>query len=51
MGELKNRERINFVIDKKIMAALRAYSAETGIPMSKLVDRALRALPELQPYL
>lgn len=51
MGELAHRERVNMTIDKQIMQALRAYSADTGVPMSKLIDKALSERPELKPYL
>jgi hypothetical protein len=38
---LANRERVNMVIDNAIMEALRAQSAQTSMPMSRIIDQAL----------
>lgn len=40
-SDLVNRERVNFTVDAELMAALRKLSAETGVPMSKMIDRAI----------
>lgn len=38
---LKNRIAISTAIDKEIYAKLKSYSEETGIPLSKLFDKAI----------
>lgn len=38
---LKNRVAISNAIDKELYAKLKAYSEETSIPMSKLLDKAI----------
>jgi hypothetical protein len=40
-SDLTTRERVNFTIDTEIMARLRARSAETGVPMSRMLDKAI----------
>jgi hypothetical protein len=40
-SDLTTRERVNMTIDTEIMARLRKYSADTGIPMSRLLDKAI----------
>ena len=40
-SDLTTRERVNMTIDTGIMAKLRAHSAETGVPMSRLLDKAI----------
>lgn len=51
MGKLAHRSPITLTVDNKILKALRAYSADTGVPMSKLIDKALLDREELEPYL
>ena len=43
---LKNRTAISTSIDKELYAKLKAYSEETGIPLSKLFDKAIIAYLE-----
>lgn len=43
---LKNRTAISTAIDKDLWAKLRAYSEETSIPTSKLLDKAIAAFLE-----
>ena len=38
---LKNRTAISTSIDKALYAKLKSYSEETGIPLSKLFDKAI----------
>lgn len=38
---LKNRIAISNAIDKELYLKLKAYSEETSIPMSKLLDKAI----------
>lgn len=38
---LKNRIAISNAIDRELYAKLKAYSEETSIPMSKLLDKAI----------
>lgn len=40
--QLKTREPIGSAVDKELLAELRAYSKETGIPISKLLDKAIK---------
>ena len=44
--ELKNRTPIGSAIDKKLYEELKQYSKDTGVPMSKLLDRAISLLLE-----
>lgn len=39
--DLKNRTPVNAAVDNKILAELKKYSQETGVPVSKLLDRAI----------
>lgn len=39
--DLKNRSPIGSAIDNELVQQLRAYSKETGIPMSKILDKAI----------
>ena len=39
---LKNRTAISNAVDTKLLNELKAYSRETDIPLSKLLDRAIR---------
>lgn len=41
--DLSTRARVNVVLDKKIYARLKQYSKDTGIPMSRVLDRAIKA--------
>lgn len=41
---LKNRVVPNSAVDKKLYDELRAYSKESGIPISKLLDKAIKLL-------
>lgn len=38
---LKNRTAISTAIDNELYAKLKAYSEKTGIPLSKLFDKAI----------
>lgn len=40
---LKNRTAISTSIDKELYAKLKEHSEETGIPLSKLFDKAIIA--------
>lgn len=44
---LKNRVAISNAIDRELYAKLKAYSDETGIPFSKLLDKAIIAFFKL----
>lgn len=41
-GELKKRIHISTNIDKEIFNKLKQYSEDTMIPMTKIIDRALK---------
>lgn len=41
MGELKNRARVSFAIDKKVYERLRNYANKMMIPMSRIIDRSV----------
>ena len=43
---LTNRVAISNAIDKELYTKLKAYSEETGVPMSKLLDKAVKMLLE-----
>lgn len=43
-SDLTTRERVNLTLDTGIMAKLRAHSAETGVPMARIVDKAITEL-------
>ncbi len=43
---LKNRITIGSAIDKKLYKQLKEYSLESGIPISKLLDKAISLLLE-----
>lgn len=43
---LKNRTAISTSIDKELYAKLKEYSEKTGIPLSKLFDKAVSAYLE-----
>jgi hypothetical protein len=40
--DLKNRTPISNAIDTKLLKQLKNYSKETGIPISKLLDKAIK---------
>lgn len=42
--ELKNRTPIGSAVDKKLYNQLKQYSLKTGIPISKLLDKAIELL-------
>lgn len=44
--DLKNRERVGMTINSEIMTRLREHSANTGVPMSRMLDKAIVALLE-----
>ena len=41
MGDLKYRERLSSSVHKGLYRAIRKYSIETRIPLSKLLDEAI----------
>ena len=41
MGEMKNRKQIGINLPHDMVDKLRAYSASTGIPISRIVEKAL----------
>ena len=41
MGELKNRVRVSFAMDKKVYERLKAYSDKMMIPMSRVMDKSV----------
>ena len=41
MGDIKYRERLSSSVDKGLYRAIRKYSIETRIPLSKLLDEAI----------
>lgn len=43
-SDLTTRERVNLTIDTGIMASLRKLSTESGVPMSQMVDRAIKSM-------
>jgi hypothetical protein len=43
-SDLVNRERVNLTLDAKIMANLRKLSDNTGVPMARMVDKAIMAM-------
>lgn len=42
--DLKNRTPIGSAVDKKLYNQLKDYSKESGIPISKLLDKAIELL-------
>lgn len=42
--DLKTRSPIGSAVDKELLEQLRTYSKETGIPISKLLDKAIKML-------
>ena len=45
-GKLVNRTKIGSPIDKELYEWLKSYSAKTDIPISKLLDKAIREYKE-----
>ncbi|MGE5631403.1 MAG: ribbon-helix-helix domain-containing protein [Caulobacteraceae bacterium] len=43
-SDLATRERVNLTLDSDIMAKLRKLSADTGVPMARMVDKAILAM-------
>jgi hypothetical protein len=43
-SDLVNRERVNLTLDSVIMANLRKLSDNTGVPMARMVDKAILAM-------
>lgn len=43
---LKNRTRISNAVNTELLNQLKEYSSETDIPMSKLLDKAIKMLLE-----
>ena len=43
---MTNRVAISNAIDKELHSKLKSYSEETGIPISKLLDKAVKMLLE-----
>lgn len=39
---LKNRVAISNAIDRKLYEELKAYSEKSGVPISKLLDKAIK---------
>lgn len=40
-SDLTTRERVNLTLDSELMTRLRKHSVDTGVPMSKMVDKAI----------
>jgi hypothetical protein len=40
-SDLTTRERVNLTIDTELMSRFREHSAKTGVPMSRLIDKAI----------
>jgi hypothetical protein len=43
-SDLTTRERVNLTLDADMMAKLRKLSADTGVPMARMVDKAIIAM-------
>lgn len=46
MSDLKNRARIGITVDNALLAQFRELSKKTKVPMSRLLDEALKDLLE-----
>lgn len=44
--ELKNRKNVNLTLDKELLAFMDKYAKETGIPKTRLHDKAMELLKE-----
>lgn len=40
-GDLKNRDRLSTTVDKGLYKAIKGYSEESLVPMSKIIDEAV----------
>lgn len=43
-SDLVYRERVNLTIGSEVIANMRKYSEQTGIPMGRMVDKAIMAM-------
>ena len=43
-SDLTTRERVSLTIDSELMTRFREYSVKTGVPMSRMIDRAIADL-------
>jgi hypothetical protein len=43
-SDLVTRERVNLTLDSELMAKLRKLSTDTGVPMARMVDKAITAM-------
>lgn len=43
-SDLVNRERVNLTLDAEMMANLRQLSENTGVPMARMVDKAILSM-------
>jgi hypothetical protein len=43
-SDLTTRERVNLTLDSGIMTNLRKLSTESGVPMARMVDKAIMAM-------
>jgi len=43
-SDLTTRERVNLTLDSDMMTKLRKLSAETSVPMARMVDKAIMAM-------
>lgn len=43
-SDLTTRERVNLTLDSDIMTSLRKLSLDTGVPMARMVDKAIMAM-------
>lgn len=49
-SDLATRERVNMTINTELMTRLRARSAETGVPMSRMLDKAIMEILKEQSH-
>ena len=42
MADLKNRKRVNITVDIKLHERLKEISEDTGAPISRLIEKALK---------
>ena len=43
-SDLTTRERVGLTIDSELMTRFREHSVKTGVPMSRMIDKAILAL-------
>ena len=43
-SDLTTRERVGLTVDSELMTRFREHSAKTGVPMSRMIDKAIAAL-------